>query len=121
MVAKLVEKHWIEAVQEGRPRPFWSVMVPIYNCPPPHHLRETLESVVRQDPGPAEMQIEVIDNGSTADTNRVTRAGQNVADERRFIDLSRADFPSDQAEIVRRAARRTAVRGITLTFGGLCA
>jgi glycosyltransferase involved in cell wall biosynthesis len=39
-------------------------MVPIYNCPP-HYLREALESVLRQDPGPDEMQIEVIDNCST--------------------------------------------------------
>jgi ribosomal protein S14 len=62
--AELVERPWIEAVQEGLPRPFWSVMVPVHNCPP-HYLRETLESVVRQDPGPAEMQIEVIDNCST--------------------------------------------------------
>jgi cellulose synthase/poly-beta-1,6-N-acetylglucosamine synthase-like glycosyltransferase len=89
--AKLVERPWIEAVQEGRLQRFWSVMVPIYNCPP-HYLRETLKSVLRQDPGPAEMQIEVIDNCSTAETNQVTRAGENVADERRSIDLFCADF-----------------------------
>ncbi len=40
-------------------------MVPIYNCPP-HYLRETLQSVLCQDPGAAEMQIEVIDNCSTS-------------------------------------------------------
>ena len=38
----------------------------------------------------------------------LTRSGENVADERRSIDLSCADFPSDQAEIVRRAARAAA-------------
>jgi ribosomal protein S14 len=55
----------IAPVPTGIPRPFWSVMVPIYNCPP-HYLRETLQSVLRQDPGPAEMQVEVIDNCSTS-------------------------------------------------------
>lgn len=39
-------------------------MVPVYNCPP-HYLRETLDSVLRQDPGRDEMQIEVVDNCST--------------------------------------------------------
>lgn len=45
-------------------QPFWSVMVPIYNCRE-DYLRETLGSVLRQDPGPEEMQIEVLDNCST--------------------------------------------------------
>jgi hypothetical protein len=54
----------IGKVPAGVTRPFWSVMVPIYNGPP-HYLRETLQSVLRQDPGPEEMQIEVIDNCST--------------------------------------------------------
>jgi glycosyltransferase involved in cell wall biosynthesis len=45
-------------------RPFWSVMIPIYNCRE-DYLRETLESVLRQDPGPEDMQIEVLDNCST--------------------------------------------------------
>ena len=48
----------------GGPRPFWSVMIPVYNCDP-GYLRETLQSVLDQDPGAAEMQIEVIDNCST--------------------------------------------------------
>jgi cellulose synthase/poly-beta-1,6-N-acetylglucosamine synthase-like glycosyltransferase len=46
--AKLAGRPWIEAVQEGQPQPFWSVMVPIYNCPP-HYLRETLKSALRPD------------------------------------------------------------------------
>lgn len=54
----------IDAVPEGVPRPFWSVMVPIHNRPS-HHLRETLESVLGQNHGPQEMQIEVIGNSST--------------------------------------------------------
>ena len=45
-------------------RPFWSVMIPIYNCRE-DYLRETLGSVLCQDPGPADMQIEVLDNCST--------------------------------------------------------
>ena len=45
-------------------RPFWSVMIPIYNCRE-DYLRETLGSVLRQDPGVADMQIEVLDNCST--------------------------------------------------------
>lgn len=45
-------------------RPFWSVMIPIYNCRE-DYLRETLGSVIRQDPGVEHMQIEVLDNCST--------------------------------------------------------
>lgn len=45
-------------------RPFWSVMIPIYNCRE-DYLRETLRSVLGQDPSIAEMQIEVLDNCST--------------------------------------------------------
>lgn len=39
-------------------------MIPIYNCRE-DYLRETLLSVLAQDPGSAEMQIEVLDNCST--------------------------------------------------------
>lgn len=39
-------------------------MIPIYNCRE-DYLRETLQSVLAQDPGIAEMQIEVLDNCST--------------------------------------------------------
>lgn len=42
----------------------WSVMIPTYN-PDGRFLRETLESVLRQDLGPDAMQIEVVDDGST--------------------------------------------------------
>src|SRR5260370_15340669 len=55
----------ISSVLPGSPRPFWSVMVPTYNSG--KHLRRTLESVLRQDPGPEQMQIEVVDGGSTTD------------------------------------------------------
>jgi hypothetical protein len=46
-------------------RPFWSVMIPIYNCRE-DYLRETLLSVLAQDPGSADMQVEVLDNCSTS-------------------------------------------------------
>ena len=53
----------IEEVPAGAHRPFWSVMIPTYNRP--QYLREALESVLCQDPGPERMQIEVLDNCST--------------------------------------------------------
>lgn len=43
-------------------RPLWSVMIPVYNCV--GFLRQTLESVVAQDPGVGQMQIEVVDDAS---------------------------------------------------------
>ena len=46
-------------------RPTWSVMIPTYNCAP--LVRRTLASVLLQDPGPGRMQIEVLDDCSTAD------------------------------------------------------
>jgi hypothetical protein len=49
----------------GGDRPLWSVMIPTHNCAA--YLRETLQSVLAQDPGPARMQIEVVDDHSTAD------------------------------------------------------
>lgn len=49
----------------GNPRPRWSVMIPTFNCA--HYLRQTLESVLSQDPGPDQMQIQVVDDVSTKD------------------------------------------------------
>lgn len=46
-------------------RPLWSVMIPTYNCA--EYLRDTLESVLAQDPGPDMMQVEVVDDASTKD------------------------------------------------------
>lgn len=47
------------------PRPRWSVMIPTYNCA--DYLRQSLGSVLAQDPGPEVMQIQVVDDCSTAD------------------------------------------------------
>lgn len=55
----------IPVVPSDVKRPLWSVMIPTYNCA--RFLRETLESVLQQDPGPDQMQIEVIDDYSTKD------------------------------------------------------
>lgn len=55
----------IPVVPAGIARPLWSVMIPTYNCAV--FLRETLCSVLAQDPGPSRMQIEVIDDCSTRD------------------------------------------------------
>jgi glycosyltransferase involved in cell wall biosynthesis len=46
-------------------RPRWSVMIPTYNCA--GYLREALAGVLAQAPGPDVMQIEVVDDCSTAD------------------------------------------------------
>jgi glycosyltransferase involved in cell wall biosynthesis len=55
----------IPAVPPGIPRPLWSVMIPTYDCA--SYLQTTLASVLAQDPGPDEMQIEVVDDCSTRD------------------------------------------------------
>src|SRR5438874_3558639 len=44
-------------------RPRWSVMIPVYNCA--LFLPQTLRSVLQQDLGVADMQIEVVDDAST--------------------------------------------------------
>ncbi len=55
----------IAPVPPGTPRPFWSIMIPVYNCA--HYLRATLTSVLSQLPLEEEVQIEVIDDCSTRD------------------------------------------------------
>lgn len=55
----------IAPVPEGMHRPYWSVMIPTYNCA--NYLAQTLKSVLEQDPGPEEMQIAVIDDCSLKD------------------------------------------------------
>jgi protein O-GlcNAc transferase len=46
-------------------RPFWSVIVPVYERR--QYLKQCLESVLDQDPGPDEMEILVIDDASSTD------------------------------------------------------
>ncbi|MCF4968177.1 glycosyltransferase family 2 protein [Nostoc sp. CMAA1605] len=55
----------ISPVPQGVKRPLWSVMIPTYNCA--EYLRETLASVLAQDPGPDIMQIMVVDDHSLED------------------------------------------------------
>jgi glycosyltransferase involved in cell wall biosynthesis len=45
------------------PRPFWSVMIPAYNCT--RFLKEAIENVLMQDMGEELMQIEIVDDCST--------------------------------------------------------
>ena len=46
-------------------RPLWSVLIPTHNCA--YYLKETLQSVLAQDPGEASMEIVVVDDYSTKD------------------------------------------------------
>jgi len=61
---------------EGEQRPFWSVMIPTFNCA--KYLRKTLESVLAQDLGQTNMQIEMVDDCSDRDDpeNVVQEIGQ---------------------------------------------
>ena len=55
----------IKPVEELIQRPLWTVLIPTYNCA--QYLKETLLSVLAQDPGPEEMEIIVVDDHSTKD------------------------------------------------------
>lgn len=44
-------------------RPFWSVMIPTFE-PQPQFLAATLAAVLGQDPGPEQMEIVLVDDGS---------------------------------------------------------
>jgi glycosyltransferase involved in cell wall biosynthesis len=86
--------------------PFWSVLIPAYQ-PASDYFSQALESVLRQDPGPAKMQIEVVDDGSpTIDVAALVKAvaGERIAVTRnpenlglagcwnRCLDLARGDW-----------------------------
>lgn len=53
----------IPPLPEGTVRPMWSVMIPAYNCSA--YLPHTIQSILIQDRGEANMQIEVVDDCST--------------------------------------------------------
>lgn len=55
----------IAPVSNNIKRPLWSVVIPTYNCA--HYLKETLQSVLEQDPGEDHMEIIVVDDHSTQD------------------------------------------------------
>ncbi len=55
----------IMPVSNDKVRPLWSVLIPTYNCA--EYLKETLASVLVQDPGSSYMEIIVIDDCSTKD------------------------------------------------------
>jgi cellulose synthase/poly-beta-1,6-N-acetylglucosamine synthase-like glycosyltransferase len=68
----------IAPITDTLSRPFWSVMIPTYN-PKPEHLRQTLQAVLEQDPGPDAMEIVVIDDASSGveARNRPDGVGRN--------------------------------------------
>jgi glycosyltransferase involved in cell wall biosynthesis len=53
----------IPGIESPGTRPYWSVMIPTYKAQA-DYLKEVLRSVLQQDPGPAQMQIEVVDDCS---------------------------------------------------------
>ncbi|PSB35721.1 glycosyltransferase family 2 protein [Stenomitos frigidus] len=55
----------ITSLSDSIHRPLWSVMIPTYNGT--KYLKQTLCSILEQDPGVDRMQIEVIDDCSTDD------------------------------------------------------
>lgn len=55
----------IKPLGETTKRPLWTVLIPTYNCA--QYLRETLASVLQQDPGKNAMEIIVVDDCSTKD------------------------------------------------------
>ncbi len=61
-VAKGTEYPSIDPFPEGVHRPFWSVMITTYNRT--KYLEQALKSVLEQDPGADQMQIEVVDDCS---------------------------------------------------------
>jgi len=62
-IASSLKPPAIRVLPVGDSQPLWSVMIPTYN-PRADYLEDTLRSVLRQDPGPEQMQIEVVDDCS---------------------------------------------------------
>ena len=62
---------------EEAQRPFWSVIVPLYNRR--DYLQQCLTSVLEKHPGQQEMEIIVIDDASTSDMRAfVERTGGGI-------------------------------------------
>jgi glycosyltransferase involved in cell wall biosynthesis len=59
----------IQPVSKEIKQPLWSVMIPSYNCA--KYIAKTLESVLIQDPGKEKMQIEVVDDCSTEEIEKI--------------------------------------------------
>ena len=57
--------HRMAPIPAGRKRPFWTVIVPIFKRR--EYLKQCLDSVLDQDPGPDEMEINVVDDASPGD------------------------------------------------------
>lgn len=55
----------VPPVEDGAPRPRWSVLIPTYHCA--QYLEETLRSVLDQDQGADRMEVIVVDDHSTRD------------------------------------------------------
>lgn len=82
----------VEPVAGAGARPFWSIMIPTRGNS--RYLAETLESVLAEDRGPDEMQIEVVDNaGGGSDVERlIERVGRGRVDyfgQRRPVSMAR--------------------------------
>jgi len=61
----------IQPLENLTDRPFWSVMIPSYNGA--RFLMETLERVLSQAPDAVEMHIEVVDDNSEDDSERIVK------------------------------------------------
>ena len=76
MTAAVSAFAWRDSVpalpKDGPSRPRWSVMIPTYRCA--RYLGQAIESVLAQDPGPEDMQIEVVDDGSDDNPEAIVRA-----------------------------------------------
>jgi hypothetical protein len=62
----------LDPVPDFPPRPFWSVVVPVYGRR--QYLAQCLQSVLSQDPGPEQMEIVVVDDAGADDLRDLVAA-----------------------------------------------